>query len=90
MTIGLYTGLRRGELTGLMFSDFDREKRVLTVQRNVQITSQPREIRIVNPKAGSFGDVSYGDEVEEVLDTLEMYHQMNGTLKNEYLLQYKL
>jgi integrase len=89
MTIGLYTGLRRGELTGLMFSDFDREKRVLTVQRNVQITSQPREIRIVNPKAGSFGDVSYGDEVEEVLDTLEMYHQMNGTLKNEYLLQYK-
>jgi len=89
MTIGLYTGLRRGELTGLMFSDFDREKRVLTVQRNVQITSQPREIRLVNPKAGSFGDVSYGDEVEEVLDTLEMYHQMNGTLKNEYLLQYK-
>lgn len=89
MTIGLYTGLRRGELTGLMFSDFDREKRVLTVQRNVQIKSQPREIHIVNPKAGSFGDVNYGDEVQEVLDTLEMYHQMNGTLKNEYLLQYK-
>lgn len=89
MTIGLYTGLRRGELTGLMFSDFDREKRVLTVQRNVQIKSQPREVHIVNPKAGSFGDVNYGDEVQEVLDTLEMYHQMNGTLKNEYLLQYK-
>jgi len=89
MTIGLYTGLRRGELSGLRFSDFDREKRVLTVQRNVQVKSQPREIHIVDPKAGSFGDVSYGDEVEEVLDTLEMYHQMNGTIDNEYLLQYR-
>ena len=89
MTIGLYTGLRRGEITGLRFSDFDRENRVLTVLRNVQIKSQPREINIVDPKAGSFGDVSYGEEVEEVLDTLEMYHQMNGTLENEYLLQYR-
>ena len=89
MTIGLYTGLRRGELTGLRFSDFDREKRVLTVQRNVQIKFKPREMHIVNPKAGSFGDLSYGDEVEEVLNALEMYHQMNGTFKNEYLLQYR-
>ena len=88
--IGIFTGLRRGEITGLKFSDFDREKRILTVNRSVRMHPQKREITTSVPKASSFGYINYSSELDEVLDALEMYHQVKGTLDNEYLFQYKL
>ena len=88
--IGIYTGLRRGEITALKFSDFDREKMTLTINRNAQLINYPsREVIIKKPKSGSFGEVVYGESLNEILDALELYHQVQGTLDNEYVLQYK-
>jgi len=88
--IGIYTGLRRGEITALKFSDFDREKMTLTINRNAQLINYPsREVIIKKPKSGSFGEVVYDKTLNEILDALELYHQLQGTLDNEYVLQYK-
>nr|BAR14954.1 Integrase (XerC) [uncultured Mediterranean phage uvMED] len=88
--IGIYTGLRRGEITALKFSDFDRETRTLTINQNAQLINYPsRDVIIKKPKSGSFGEVVYDEKLNEILDALELYHQVKGTLKNEYVLQYK-
>ena len=91
INIAIFTGLRRGEITGLKFSDFDRENRVLTVQRSAQLIQKTgnREVRITHPKASSFGEIHYSSDLDAVLDALELYHQLKGTLGNEYLLQYR-
>ncbi|WP_306817647.1 site-specific integrase [Acetatifactor muris] len=44
--LGLFCGLRKGEISGLKFGDFDAENRTIYIQR--QITSNP-----VIPKGGS-------------------------------------
>ena len=88
-SIGIYTGLRRGEIIGLKFSDFDRENRILKVRRNISMNDD-RELVENKPKKSSFGRIKYTEELDEVLDALDMYHLVNGTLKNEYLIQYKL
>ena len=86
--IGIHTGLRRGEIIALKFSDFDREKRILTIKRSVTLTDN-REIIIDKPKANSFGQIQYSEDLDPILDDLEMYHLLNGTLEYEYLIQYK-
>ena len=88
--IGIFTGMRRGEITGLKFSDFDREKRILTVNRSVRMNLKTREIEVDVPKASSFGYINYSSDLDEVLDALEIYHQVQGTLDNDYLFQYKI
>lgn len=89
INIGIFTGLRRGEITALKFSDFDRENRILTVQRSASLKTQPREVHITHPKASSFGEIHYSKDLDPILDALELYHQMKGSFDYEYLLQYR-
>lgn len=50
--LGLFSGLRKGEISGLKFSDFDKEQNTLFIQR--QITSNP-----VIPKGNGSKIVEY-------------------------------
>ena len=89
INIGIFTGLRRGEISALMFSDFDRENRVLTVQRSASLKLNPREVLLTTPKASSFGEIHYSQDLDPILDALELYHQVRGTIGNDYLFQYR-
>ena len=87
--IGIFTGARKGEITGLKFSDFDRDKRILTIQRSAVMDDKTRSIEIRKPKSASFGQIHYSKELDHVINALEMWHQLNETIDQDYLFQYK-
>ena len=87
--LGIFTGARKGELSGLKFSDFDLEKRTLTIQRSAVVNDTTRSIDIRDPKSSSFGTLHITNEVIEVIQALFLYHEMNGTIDNDYLFQYQ-
>ncbi len=87
--IGIFTGARKGEITGLKFSDFDREKRILKIQRSAVRDLKTMQTDIKKPKSASFGQIHYTKELDSVLNALEMWHQLNETYDQDYLFQYK-
>ena len=51
-TMALYTGLRRGELLGLEWKDFDWERKIMTISRN-SLWTQERGMYADTPKTAS-------------------------------------
>lgn len=60
------TGLRRGELCGLQWSDIDFKAKTLTVRRNLQYTVQ-RGVFEAAPKSGKIRTVDVGPDVLALL-----------------------
>lgn len=70
ITAMLYTGMRRGEICGLMWSDIDFDKGVYTVNRSVAAKSGGG-IKINPPKWGSYRTNPIEREFEQLLKELE-------------------
>ena len=87
--LGIFTGLRKGELAGLKFSDFDLENKTLTINRNAVVNDRLKAVELRDPKEMSFGTLHITNEVIEVVKALAMWHQVNGTYDNEFLFQMK-
>ena len=87
--LGSSQDLRKGEIAGLKFSDFDLEKKRLTVLRSVSVNDATQQVEVSSPKASSYGTLSITDEVVDAVETLLLYHQVAGSLKSEFLFQYK-
>jgi site-specific recombinase XerD len=87
MNLSFLLGLRVGEIAALKFSDFSEGYKTVTIQRMLVI----RKKQIVEdyPKATSIRTLTVPDALREVIQVLEDYHTLNGTLKLDYLLQYK-
>lgn len=64
----LDTGLRRGELCGLMWSDVDFDNRILRIRRTVRVTHGVTSIG--EPKKGSSRDLPMSAELKNILSTL--------------------
>lgn len=90
-TIGIYTGMRISEIAGLKFSDFDRKKQLINVQRGAVVNDAKKVVQADNnPKWGSFGLIPYEDEVKEALEQLEIYQDLLGIYNPDgFLFQYK-
>lgn len=86
-TIGIFTGMRKGEIAGLKFSDLKDNK--LTIQRNAVVNDRTGKVDLNNPKYNSFGSITVPKEVIEVFEALKLYHEINESLDHEYLFQYK-
>jgi integrase len=87
MNLSFLLGLRVGEIAALKFSDFSEGYKTVTIQRMLVI----RKKQIVEdyPKSTSIRTLTVPDALKEVIQVLEDYHTLNGTLKLDYLLQYK-
>lgn len=71
-----YTGLRIGELRALQWSDFDREKGLLKINKTLFTTSNIHKYAFQTPKTKwSKRDVSIGDTVVKALVALEKWQR---------------
>lgn len=64
------TGMRRGELCGLYWSDIDKKSGTITVRRNLQY-SQEKGIYETSPKNGKSRRVDVGPDTLELLNQLK-------------------
>ena len=64
------TGMRRGELCGLYWSDIDKQSSAVTVKRNLQY-SPDKGIYETSPKNGKARKVDIGQETLELLNQLK-------------------
>ena len=87
MTLTLMLGLRNGEACALKFSDFDQERRIVSITK--QLAIRGKAVQEVAPKKKSFRDISYPPEVQEVLEALKLHYQTYGNNEGDYLLQYR-
>ena len=60
------TGMRRGEASGLMWSDIDFKEGIITIKRNLQF-SPGKGIYTTTPKNGKMRTVDVGDKVLRLL-----------------------
>lgn len=60
------TGMRRGEASGLMWSDIDFKEGIITIKRNLQL-SPGKGIYTTTPKNGKMRTVDVGDKVLRLL-----------------------
>lgn len=68
----LSTGLRRGELLGLMWSDFDPKNKTLSVNRSIARATQAQGgVEIRPPKMGSYRTIPIDDDLTNLLDSLD-------------------
>ena len=87
MTLTLMLGVRNGEACALKFSDFDQERRIVSITK--QLGFRGKAVVEVDPKKKSFRDISYPQEVQEVLEALQLHYETYGNNEGDYLLQYK-
>lgn len=67
------TGMRRGEILQLRFSDIDRDNRIITIRGSTEKTKRYRDIPIsvkLNEELGYWGNVCYGDGFKGDSDAL--------------------
>lgn len=50
MALAMFTGIRRGELLGLQYSNIDRKENVIRIRRNVVYASRNRG-QVTTPKS---------------------------------------
>ncbi len=62
----IYTGMRRGEVLGLMWEDIDFEERLIHIQRNVTHPGNPAVVGTPKTKNG-VRDISFGENLESIL-----------------------
>ncbi|MEI6916041.1 MAG: site-specific integrase, partial [Armatimonadota bacterium] len=67
IVLAIYTGLRRGEICGLQWSDIDKDARALTVRRSLY-TAPDRTLKAKVPKSGKMRSVPLTSELIETLD----------------------
>ena len=87
MTLTLMLGLRNGEACALKFDDFDQDRKIVSITK--QLAVRDGIVQEVPPKKKSFRDISYPPEVQVVLDTLKLHYQTYGNNIDDYLLQYR-
>ena len=78
LAIGFYTGLRTGEILGLMYSDIDFDKKVIHVKRSIS------EGKVTTPKTkGSIREVPILDDLlpylKKPVKSLWMFSRQDGT-----------
>ena len=87
--IGLGLGLRIGEIAGLKFSDFTDDFSEVHIQRMV-VRRRGAIVIEDRPKSGSWRTMGVPKTIQAVVQTLKQYHELNGTIDNDYLFQYRL
>lgn len=83
LAIGFYTGMRMGEIIGLMYSDFDFENKVIHVKRSIYKGS------VTTPKTeGSIREVPILDDLLPYLKksgkSLWLFHSPDGSRLNTF------
>lgn len=74
------TGLRRGEICGLMWSDLDEQKGILTVQRTIDIKGRDHQVIIHEPKTDTGKR-----QIKLAPSTLELLKQRHLTSRSEWV-----
>ena len=87
--IGLGLGLRIGEIAGLKFSDFTDDYSEVHIQRMV-VRRRGAILVEDKPKSGSWRTLGVPKSIQAVVQTLKAYHELNGTIDNDYVFQYRL
>jgi len=83
LAIGFYTGMRMGEIIGLMYSDFDFEKKVIYIKRSIY------KGKVTTPKTeGSIREVPILDDLLPYLKksskSLWLFHSPDGSRLNTF------
>ena len=69
--ISYYSGLRLGEVSGLVWQDINLEEQYMTVRRSVSYNSQRHMIQIGSTKRGKVRTVDFGDTLADILKTAQ-------------------
>lgn len=64
--ISYYSGLRLGEVSGLIWQDINLEEQYMTVRRSVSYNSQRHMIQIGSTKRGKVRTVDFGDTLADI------------------------
>ena len=86
--IGLGLGLRIGEIAGLKFSDFTDDFSEVHIQRMV-VRRRGAIVIEDRPKSGSWRTMGVPKSIQAVVQTLKQYHELNGTIDNDFVFQYR-
>ena len=75
--ISYYSGLRLGEVSGLIWQDINLEEQYMTVRRSVSYNSQRHMIQIGSTKRGKVRTVDFGDTLADILKTAQAQQKRN-------------
>lgn len=82
--LSLYTGMRVGELSALMWSDIDYEKEIITVSKSEKHNRKTKEYYISSTKNGKIRDIPLTEEMKQVLRRTKVEEAKMGFL-SEYV-----
>ena len=81
--LSLYTGMRVGELSGLMWEDIDTEQNIIHIRHSEKHDRKNNEYYISLPKNGKIRDFPLTPEIEDILNRVKKVE-----LKNNWLTEY--
>ena len=75
--ISYYSGLRLGEVSGLVWQDINLEQQYMTVRRSVSYNSQRHVIQIGSTKRGKVRTVDFGDTLAGIFKNAQSQQKQN-------------
>lgn len=83
--IAYYTGLRIGEVCGLVWQDINLDEQYITIRRSVRYNNIRHHIEIGTPKRDKIRVVDFGNTLANILHKEKfLQHQMTYSYKNYY------
>lgn len=88
--IAYYTGLRLGEVCGLIWQDIDLDKQYMTVRRSMRYNNIRHKVELGTTKRSKVRTVYFGDTLTEILRTEKFIQQEKfNDYKNYYQIVYE-
>lgn len=88
--IAYYTGLRLGEVCGLIWQDIDLDKQYMTVRRSMRYNNIRHKVELGTTKRSKVRTVYFGDTLTEILRTEKFIQQEKcSDYKNYYQIVYE-
>ena len=82
--LSLYTGMRVGELSGLMWEDIDEKSGIMTIQRSEKHNQKTDEFYVEGTKNDKVRYIPITCKINWVLNRIKAYHEEHGTF-GEYV-----